>query len=204
MGPLIHWQVGNTALIVFVSYFGSRVHRPRLIGYGAVLVALAGLLMSLPHFISEPYRYDRTSSGKSRKGWAGDGPQELPRALAGPPHSLGPSLGGSFWQSWGVGSSWGSGSVTLWASLGQGLPVCHCVFEAERIYNTASFRACNRSSGNVHGVIMMLRTTCGVVSSPCVFVHLILTRSHDVNERTNECMNKLKNESILDRNCEAQ
>ncbi|XP_073938910.1 solute carrier organic anion transporter family member 2B1 isoform X2 [Castor canadensis] len=54
-------EVGNTALIVFVSYFGSRVHRPRMIGYGAVLVALAGLLMTLPHFISEPYRYDHSS-----------------------------------------------------------------------------------------------------------------------------------------------
>ncbi|KAM6171939.1 solute carrier organic anion transporter family member 2B1 [Erethizon dorsatum] len=54
-------EVGNTALIVLVSYFGSRVHRPRMIGYGAFLVALAGLLMSLPHFISEPYRYDHTS-----------------------------------------------------------------------------------------------------------------------------------------------
>ncbi|XP_077816502.1 solute carrier organic anion transporter family member 2B1 isoform X4 [Macaca mulatta] len=56
-------EVGNTALIVFVSYFGSRVHRPRMIGYGAILVALAGLLMTLPHFISEPYRYDNTSPG---------------------------------------------------------------------------------------------------------------------------------------------
>uniref|UniRef100_A0A0P6JDU5 Solute carrier organic anion transporter family member n=2 Tax=Heterocephalus glaber TaxID=10181 RepID=A0A0P6JDU5_HETGA len=54
-------EVGNTALIVFVSYFGSRVHRPRMIGCGAVLVALAGLLMSVPHFISEPYHYDHTS-----------------------------------------------------------------------------------------------------------------------------------------------
>ncbi|XP_054432251.1 solute carrier organic anion transporter family member 2B1 isoform X2 [Pteronotus mesoamericanus] len=54
-------EVGNTTLIVFVSYFGSRVHRPRMIGYGAILVALAGLLMTLPHFISEPYRYDSTS-----------------------------------------------------------------------------------------------------------------------------------------------
>nr|XP_015093930.1 solute carrier organic anion transporter family member 2B1 isoform X3 [Vicugna pacos] len=56
-------EVGNTALIVFVSYFGSRVHRPRLIGYGAILVTLAGVLMTVPHFISEPYRYDHTGSG---------------------------------------------------------------------------------------------------------------------------------------------
>ncbi|XP_042089172.1 solute carrier organic anion transporter family member 2B1 isoform X21 [Ovis aries] len=56
-------EVGNTALIVFVSYFGSRVHRPRLIGCGAILAALAGILMTVPHFISEPYRYDHTSPG---------------------------------------------------------------------------------------------------------------------------------------------
>ncbi|KAM5248840.1 solute carrier organic anion transporter family member 2B1 [Ctenodactylus gundi] len=55
-------EVGNTTLIVFVSYFGSRVHRPRMIGYGAVLVAVAGLLMTVPHFISEPYRYDHSSA----------------------------------------------------------------------------------------------------------------------------------------------
>lgn len=70
MGHLVLLQVGNTALIVFVSYFGSRVHRPRMIGCGAVLVALAGLLMSLPHFISEPYHFDHTSPGKNLTGWA--------------------------------------------------------------------------------------------------------------------------------------
>ncbi|NXI04634.1 SO2B1 protein, partial [Pachycephala philippinensis] len=53
-------EVGNTLLIVFVSYFGSRVHRPRLIGCGAILVSLAGFLMSLPHFITGPYEYDRS------------------------------------------------------------------------------------------------------------------------------------------------
>ncbi|NXQ21796.1 SO2B1 protein, partial [Peucedramus taeniatus] len=51
-------EVGNTLLIVFVSYLGSRVHRPRLIGCGALLVSLAGFLMALPHFITGPYEYD--------------------------------------------------------------------------------------------------------------------------------------------------
>ncbi|NWU41090.1 SO2B1 protein, partial [Hylia prasina] len=50
-------QVGNTLLIVFLSYLGSRVHRPRLIGAGALLVSLAGFLMALPHFLTGPYQY---------------------------------------------------------------------------------------------------------------------------------------------------
>ncbi|XP_063127057.1 solute carrier organic anion transporter family member 2B1 isoform X7 [Rattus norvegicus] len=59
-------EVGNISLILFVSYFGSRVHRPRMIGCGAILVAVAGLLMALPHFISEPYRYDHSSPDRSQ------------------------------------------------------------------------------------------------------------------------------------------
>ncbi|NWT96663.1 SO2B1 protein, partial [Urocynchramus pylzowi] len=51
-------EVGNTLLIVFVSYLGSRVHRPRLIGCGALLVSLAGFLMALPHFLTGPYEFD--------------------------------------------------------------------------------------------------------------------------------------------------
>ncbi|NWZ36607.1 SO2B1 protein, partial [Brachypodius atriceps] len=54
-------QVGNTLLIVFLSYLGSRVHRPRLIGCGALLVSVAGFLMALPHFLTGPYRYDQSS-----------------------------------------------------------------------------------------------------------------------------------------------
>ncbi|NXI25983.1 SO2B1 protein, partial [Sterrhoptilus dennistouni] len=54
-------EVGNTLLIVFLSYLGSRVHRPRLIGCGALLVSLAGFLMALPHFLTGPYQYDQSS-----------------------------------------------------------------------------------------------------------------------------------------------
>ncbi|TWW74552.1 Solute carrier organic anion transporter family member 2B1 [Takifugu flavidus] len=50
-------EVGNTVLIVFVSFFGSRVHRPRFIGGGALLACLASLLMAVPHFLSGPYEY---------------------------------------------------------------------------------------------------------------------------------------------------
>ncbi|XP_034033508.1 solute carrier organic anion transporter family member 2B1 isoform X2 [Thalassophryne amazonica] len=50
-------EVGNTVLIIFVSFFGSRVHRPRFIGGGALLASLASLLIALPHFLSGTYDY---------------------------------------------------------------------------------------------------------------------------------------------------
>ncbi|MGH0186317.1 UNVERIFIED_CONTAM: hypothetical protein FKN15_021085 [Acipenser sinensis] len=53
-------QVGNTVLIVFVSFFGSRVHRPRFIGIGALIASLAGFLMASAHLITSPYEYDHS------------------------------------------------------------------------------------------------------------------------------------------------
>jgi solute carrier organic anion transporter family protein 1B len=37
-------------VIVFVSYFGSKLHRPKLIGIGSVIMGAGGILTALPHF----------------------------------------------------------------------------------------------------------------------------------------------------------
>ncbi|XP_049579190.1 solute carrier organic anion transporter family member 3A1 isoform X1 [Syngnathus scovelli] len=54
------FEIGNLALILFVSYFGAKAHRPRLIGCGGIIMALGALLSALPEFLTKQYEIGDT------------------------------------------------------------------------------------------------------------------------------------------------
>uniref|UniRef100_A0A3P8W9M0 Solute carrier organic anion transporter family member n=1 Tax=Cynoglossus semilaevis TaxID=244447 RepID=A0A3P8W9M0_CYNSE len=48
-------------VIAFVSYFGAKLHRPKIIAVGCVLMSLGTFLMAMPHFISGRYKIETSA-----------------------------------------------------------------------------------------------------------------------------------------------
>lgn len=47
---LVHYLAGNLLVIAFVSYFGAKLHRPKVIAVGSFTMALGSFLSAMPHF----------------------------------------------------------------------------------------------------------------------------------------------------------
>ncbi|XP_055990598.1 solute carrier organic anion transporter family member 1B1-like isoform X2 [Sorex fumeus] len=56
------FEMGNLLVIVFVSYFGSKLHRPKIIGIGCFIMGMGSILTALPHFFMGYYRYSKDFS----------------------------------------------------------------------------------------------------------------------------------------------
>uniref|UniRef100_A0A8C4DPA0 Solute carrier organic anion transporter family member n=1 Tax=Dicentrarchus labrax TaxID=13489 RepID=A0A8C4DPA0_DICLA len=56
------FEMGNLLVIAFVSYFGAKLHRPRLIGIGCLIMSVGCFLIALPHFFQGPYKYETSVS----------------------------------------------------------------------------------------------------------------------------------------------
>ncbi|XP_034298505.1 solute carrier organic anion transporter family member 1B3-like [Pantherophis guttatus] len=55
------FEMGNLLVIAFVSYFGAKFHRPKIIAFGCFIMSLGSFLMVLPHFFMGYYQYDTIS-----------------------------------------------------------------------------------------------------------------------------------------------
>ncbi|XP_043093078.1 solute carrier organic anion transporter family, member 1D1 [Puntigrus tetrazona] len=56
------FEIGNLLVIALVSYFGAKLHRPRLIGAGCLIMAMGSFITASPHFFQGPYKYETTVS----------------------------------------------------------------------------------------------------------------------------------------------
>ncbi|XP_029027072.1 solute carrier organic anion transporter family member 1C1-like [Betta splendens] len=57
------FEIGNLLVIAFVSYFGAKLHRPKIIGVGCVLMSIGTFIIALPHFITGRYEF-KTQMGQ--------------------------------------------------------------------------------------------------------------------------------------------
>ncbi|XP_068168293.1 solute carrier organic anion transporter family member 1C1-like isoform X1 [Antennarius striatus] len=52
------FEIGNLLVIAFVSYFGAKLHRPKIIAIGCILMSFGTFLMAMPHFIIGRYKIE--------------------------------------------------------------------------------------------------------------------------------------------------
>ncbi|XP_066561698.1 solute carrier organic anion transporter family member 1C1 isoform X2 [Amia ocellicauda] len=54
------FEIGNLLVIAFVSYFGAKLHRPKIIAVGCLLMSIGTFLIAMPHFFIGRYKFETT------------------------------------------------------------------------------------------------------------------------------------------------
>ncbi|XP_072038988.1 solute carrier organic anion transporter family member 4A1-like [Amphiura filiformis] len=52
------YDLAVMCVVVFVTYFGERGHKPFILAIGAFLFSIGSATFTLPHFLSDPYNYE--------------------------------------------------------------------------------------------------------------------------------------------------
>ncbi|PKU39313.1 solute carrier organic anion transporter family member 1c1-like [Limosa lapponica baueri] len=55
------FEIGNLMVIVLVSYLGPRVHRPKIIAVGCLIMSLGAFFSVMPQFLMGRYNYERVT-----------------------------------------------------------------------------------------------------------------------------------------------
>ncbi|XP_015246458.1 PREDICTED: solute carrier organic anion transporter family member 1C1-like [Cyprinodon variegatus] len=84
------FEIGNLLVIAFVSYFGAKLHRPKIIAMGCLLMSFGTFIIALPHFIIGRYEFETSvrwmvNSTQSSSPCRGDVPQDLSQPARSPP-----------------------------------------------------------------------------------------------------------------------
>uniref|UniRef100_A0A670KL12 Solute carrier organic anion transporter family member n=1 Tax=Podarcis muralis TaxID=64176 RepID=A0A670KL12_PODMU len=59
------FEIGNLLIIILVSYFGAKLHRPKIIGAGCLIMSFGTFLIAMPQFFMGHYRYEIFSSSSN-------------------------------------------------------------------------------------------------------------------------------------------
>uniref|UniRef100_A0A8C3FTR1 Solute carrier organic anion transporter family member n=1 Tax=Chrysemys picta bellii TaxID=8478 RepID=A0A8C3FTR1_CHRPI len=55
------FEMGNLLVLAFVSYFGAKFHRPKIIALGCCIMSAGSILTAMPHFFMGYYKYETAS-----------------------------------------------------------------------------------------------------------------------------------------------
>jgi len=62
----VGYDIAFCVCTMFVTYYGARMHRPRLLAIGSSIMGLGALVFSIPHFTTGLYEYANDFSGKRK------------------------------------------------------------------------------------------------------------------------------------------